>query len=304
MALASGPVGVEPGRMSVARIRTATKPPEHEFVLARYYGSIISPYLTWVCLRLGLSADQVTILGGVIGAVGAALLFPALGLWTAVGVIALQVAYILDFSDGQVARMRGTSSMAGGYLDWLMHLYMPPAAALATSASVAVAVGQPWPFALGIAAALELAPLAFQAKEHLLVAMARTDPALGRSAFFFAALNDDARSGDVEQAPDGAPTPLRAAGIAGRAHRPSVRSLVGEILIYPGAAHLLTLAVFADLASSALGGPAVAGRVIVLAAWTAALLVHLPLVVRRNYRVIRAVEGRSGGHAPSQNSDQ
>jgi len=304
MTLASGPVGVEPGRVSVARIRTVTKRPEHEFVLARYYGTIISPYLTWVCLRIGLSADQVTIVGGVIGAVGAALLFPALGPWTAVGVIALQVAYILDFSDGQVARMRGTSSMAGGYLDWLTHLYVPPAAALATSASVAIAVGQPWPFVLGIAAALELAPMAFQAKEHILVAMARTDPALGRSAFFFAALNDDARSGDVEQAPDGAPTPLRAAGIAGRAHRPSMRSLVGEILIYPGAAHLLTLAVFADLASSVLGGPAAGARVIVLAAWTAALLVHLPLVVRRNYRVIRAVEGRSGGPAPSQTSDQ
>ena len=304
MALASGPVGVEPGRLSVARIRTVTKRPEHEFVLARYYGTIISPYLTWVCLRIGLSANQVTIVGGAIGAVGAALLFPALGPWTLVGVVALQVAYILDFSDGQVARMRGTSSMAGGYLDWLTHLYVPPAAALATSASVAIAVGQPWPFVLGIAAALELAPMAFQAKEHILVAMARTDPALGRSAFFFAALNDDARSGDVEQAPDGAPTPLRAAGIAGRARRPSVRSLAGEVLIYPGAAHLLTLAVFADLASAALGGSAVAGRVIVLAAWTAALLVHLPLVVRRNYRVIQAVEGRSGGHLPSQSSDQ
>jgi len=34
------------------------------------------------------------------------------------------------------------------------------------------------------------------------------------------------------------------------------------------------------------------------------LLVHLPLVVRRNYRVIQAVEGRSGGRGPSQSSDQ
>lgn len=200
-------------------------------MLARYYGTIISPYLTWICLRLGLSADQVTIVGGAIGAVGAALLFPALGPWTAVGVISLQVAYILDFSEGQVARMRGTTLMAGGYLDWLTHLDVPPAAALASSASVAIAVGQPWPFVLGIAAALELAPLAFQAKEHILVAMARTDPARGRSVFFFAALNDDARSNDVEQTPDGAPAPLRAAGIAGRDRCPSVRFIAGEGLI-------------------------------------------------------------------------
>ena len=183
MAPESRPVEFNPGRASVAQIKRATKPPEHEFVLARYYGRIISPYLTWVCLRLGMTADQVTIAGGVIGALGAAIMFPALGPWTAVGVIALQLAYLLDFSDGQVARMRGTSSTAGGYLDWLTHLYVPPAAALATSASIAIAIGQPWPFALGIAAALELAPMAFQAKEHLLVAMARTDPALAGVGF-------------------------------------------------------------------------------------------------------------------------
>jgi hypothetical protein len=36
---ASGPA-VEPGRASVAQIRTATKHPEHVFVLARYYETI------------------------------------------------------------------------------------------------------------------------------------------------------------------------------------------------------------------------------------------------------------------------
>jgi phosphatidylglycerophosphate synthase len=304
MTTASGPAGIAPGRASVAQIRIATKPPEHEFVLARYYGRIISPYLTWICLRVGLSADQVTIVGCLFGAVGAVLLFPVLGPWTAAGVIALQVAYLLDFSDGQVARIRGTSSMAGGYLDWLTHLYVPPAAALAMSASVAIALGQQWPFVLGIAAALELAPMAFQGKEHVLVAMARTDPALGRSAFFFAALNDDARALDVEQAADGAPAPLRAVGVAGRTRRASLRSLVGEVLIYPGAAHLMTFAVFADLASSALGGPSVVCRVVVLTAWTAALLVHLPLVARRNYRVIQAVERRARGRSASETLDR
>lgn len=99
--------------------RIARKRPEQEFVLNRLYGAHVSPYFTVLCLRLGLSPDQVTIVGAAFGAVGVGLLFLPLGWWTVVAVVSNQVGYVLDFSDGQVARFTGWRSAAGSYLDWL-----------------------------------------------------------------------------------------------------------------------------------------------------------------------------------------
>ncbi|MCI0346685.1 MAG: CDP-alcohol phosphatidyltransferase family protein, partial [Chloroflexi bacterium] len=131
----------------------ARKRPEREFVMNRLYGAHVSPFFTVVCLKLGLSPDQVTLVGAAFGALGIGLLFLPVGPSSVVAVIALQVGYILDFSDGQVARLTGRTSVAGAYLDWLTHFYIPVGAALATTASL-VASGAPiWILALGSAAA-------------------------------------------------------------------------------------------------------------------------------------------------------
>ncbi|MEX2183225.1 MAG: CDP-alcohol phosphatidyltransferase family protein, partial [Chloroflexota bacterium] len=212
--------------------RIARKRPEQEFVLNRLYGAHVSPYFTVLCLRLGLSPDQVTIVGAAFGAVGVGFLFLPLGWWTVAAVVSIQVGYVLDFSDGQVARVTGRSSAAGSYLDWLTHFYVPVGAALATAASVAWSTGMFAWLVLGAIAALELAAFAFSCKEHVLIAMARTDPVLGGSAPFHAALRDDARPHDVVAAPRGPAPGERSGGIAGRHHAPTVRSVMGELLIY------------------------------------------------------------------------
>ena len=119
--------------MSLADVRRlARKRPEQEFFLNRLYGAHVSPFFTVLCLRLGLTPDQVTIVGAAFGAAGIALLFLPLGWWSILGVLAIQVGYVLDFSDGQVARLTGRTSAAGSYLDWLTHFYIPVGAALAT----------------------------------------------------------------------------------------------------------------------------------------------------------------------------
>ncbi len=265
------------------------KRPDQEFVLNRFYGRIVSPYLTVLCLRLGFSPDQVTLLGGAFGAAGIALLFLPLGWWSAVAVACLQVGYILDFSDGQVARLTGRTSDAGSYLDRLTHLYVPVGAAFATASSLAWSSESFIVLVLGAMAALELAAFAFAGKEHILIAMLRDDPELGRSREFQVALYDDARPTDVLAA-DGEAGSIVRAGIPGRRHGPSIRSIIGELLIYPGAAHLLTVAVVLDLAvRDGLPVPARAG---LLAAWAVLLVVHVPIAVLRNHRLIRAVESR------------
>ena len=268
----------------------ARRRPEQEFLLNRLYGARVSPYFTVVCLRLGLSPDGVTVLGAAFGVVAFVLLLLPLGWWSLLAVAALQVGYILDFSDGQVARHTGRSSAAGAYLDRLTHFYVPVAAVLAMAASLAWSTDTFGYLVLGAMAALELASFAFSGKEHVLVAMQRVSPSLGSTAAFQAALFDDARPSDVVAAA-GQARPTEQTGIGGRRRGPSLRSVIGELLIYPGAAHLLTLAVVVDYL---VWRDAIVGaRGIVLVVWAALLLVHVPIAVRRNHAVILAVEAKT-----------
>ena len=290
-------------RVSLAAVRElARKRPDQEFFLNRLYGAHISPWFTVVCLRLGWTPDQVTLLGAAAGALGVGLLLLPLGPWSIVAVILLQIGYVLDFSDGQVARMTGRTSSAGAYLDWLTHFYVPVAAVLAMSASLAWSSGWFGYLVLGMLAALELAAFAFSCKEHILVSMARLDGRLWTLGAFHAALADDARPDDATSAPDGPPAGAASVGhggIAGRAHEPTLRSLVGEFLIYPGAVHVLTVAVIVDTIVAPTA--AVGLRSVALVGWAALLVVHLPLTVRRNHALIRAVEARTAASATDGN---
>ena len=278
----------------------ARKRPEQEFLLNRLYGAHVSPFFTLGCLKLGLSPDQVTVVGGAFGALGVALLLAPIGWWSLVAVLALQVGYVLDFSDGQVARLTGRTSAAGSYLDWLTHFYIPVGAALAVAASLAWSTNAFPYLVLGLLAALELGAFAFSCREHVLIAIQRLDPALGASAAFHAALADDARPADVADAPDGPAVPARTSGIGGRRHAPTLRTVIGELLIYPGAAHLLTLAVAIDFV---VGPQPIGARSVVLAAWAALLFVHAPMAIRRNHRLILAVEARAARRTGSVSSD-
>ena len=280
--------------MTLADVRTlARKRPEQEFFINRLYGAHVSPFFTVVCLRAGLSPDGVTLVGALVGAVGVVLLALPLGPWALAGVALLQVGYILDFSDGQVARMTGRSSVAGSYLDWLTHFYVPVAMVLAVGMSLAASFGWLGYVALAAVAALELAGFAFSCREHVLIAMQRTDPGLGATAAFHAALMDDARPADVVAAPEGPAATAAEHGISGRTRHGGMRALVGELLIYPGAVHLVTLAVVVDLVLAAVYGPIPAARAALLVLWTIVFPLHLATAVRRNHRLIQAVEGRA-----------
>lgn len=81
----------------------------------------ISLYFTWLILQTGMSANQVTALHGVVGAAGAVMLgIPDPG-WRLVGIALLYLSYILDNTDGEVARFRNQVSISGKYLDSVMH---------------------------------------------------------------------------------------------------------------------------------------------------------------------------------------
>jgi len=89
--------------------------------LARRVARPSAVYGTWVAVRLGASAHQVTLLA-LLASGGSAL---ALAMGTRQGFVAgvalAHLAFWLDHVDGQVARWRGTSSLDGVYFDYLMH---------------------------------------------------------------------------------------------------------------------------------------------------------------------------------------
>ncbi len=89
--------------------------------LARRVGRPSAVYGTWAAIRLGLSADQVTI-GATLAGLGAAV---AIGSGDrrgfVLGAVLAHLAFWLDHVDGQVARWRGSARLDGVYLDYLMH---------------------------------------------------------------------------------------------------------------------------------------------------------------------------------------
>ncbi|HEY5315533.1 MAG TPA: hypothetical protein VIK18_23585, partial [Pirellulales bacterium] len=98
--------------------------PEHR-VLGNWFARRISRPaalpITWIILPTGISAHAVTLVAWLVGllAVG------AFGIGTVpamvVGGLLLELWYLLDHVDGQVARYRGTDSLDGVQLDYTMH---------------------------------------------------------------------------------------------------------------------------------------------------------------------------------------
>jgi hypothetical protein len=131
------------GGPTIEELRTVTQP-EHvrsraaaEHWVAHAYLRQISPYLTRPLLATGLSANAVTWL--MIAAAAAAAISTA---WTGLAgavlaALLVQLQMLLDCSDGEVARWRGTSSPVGVYLDRVGHYVAECGIALALGIRVA-----------------------------------------------------------------------------------------------------------------------------------------------------------------------
>jgi phosphatidylglycerophosphate synthase len=116
-----------PQRPTISQLREVTQPPavrgrkNSEHWVADVYLRDISPYLTRVLLRLGLSANSVTWVMITTGALaGLALLIPGLPGAT-LSLLLGQMQMLWDCCDGEVARWRGTFSPAGTFLDKVGH---------------------------------------------------------------------------------------------------------------------------------------------------------------------------------------
>jgi phosphatidylglycerophosphate synthase len=116
-----------PARPTIAQLREVTQPASvrtragAEHWVAHVYLRDISPYLTRPLLRSGISANGVTwlmILSGALAAVATG--WPTLA-GAVLAVVLVQLQMLLDCCDGEVARWRQSSSPKGVYLDRVGH---------------------------------------------------------------------------------------------------------------------------------------------------------------------------------------
>jgi phosphatidylglycerophosphate synthase len=113
---------------TVAEVRAGGQPPglkdrrNEEHWAGRLYMRDISPYFTWLFIRIGFSPNSLTYLMvgcGVLAGVAA-------GLWSGLvgailAVVLVQAYLLLDCSDGELARFTGKTSILGVYLDRIGH---------------------------------------------------------------------------------------------------------------------------------------------------------------------------------------
>jgi hypothetical protein len=127
--------------------------------LARRVGRPAAVYGTWCALRLGITANQVT-LAAILASMAAVVAIATGTRAGFIGGVALaHLSFWLDHVDGQVARWRGSVNLSGVYLDYLMHHFATLGLAFGLGYGLAARTGDLRWAAAGFVAALGLAGL-------------------------------------------------------------------------------------------------------------------------------------------------
>jgi hypothetical protein len=218
----------------------------------------LSIRFTWLLLHTRLSANQVTVLAILVGVAGAMLLawsdfWPLL-----LGVLLLQLSFVLDFSDGEIARYQAsagrTGTNAGGaYLDWIGHYYVPATMIGALAYGAFAVNGRDWLLLAALMIVFSLVRIAYSARDHVMLGLYRDDPELRGSPGFLRAVLAR-QGGDPDLLELDADYRQRRAGSQGRGLLWRRQTNLGQVLVFPGLVNLVTVAVAIDLVASGLGG--------------------------------------------------
>jgi len=131
---------------TLAELRARVQKARHREIgnwLARRVARPTAVYGTWMAVRLGLSAHQVSVASWLSSMAAAVAIGSGTRAMFVVGVGLAHVAFWLDHVDGQVARWRGTASLDGTYLDYLMHHAANLATGFALGYGLAARSGDP-----------------------------------------------------------------------------------------------------------------------------------------------------------------
>jgi len=116
----------------------------------------VSIYFTWLLLHTPISANQTTLLFIVLGICASAFFVPGDYWLSLAGAGLLQVWFVFDCVDGEIARYRKSSSVTGSYFDLMAHDIVNPVLFGCLSYGVYNRFSNPAIFAFGLSAAVSL----------------------------------------------------------------------------------------------------------------------------------------------------
>lgn len=256
----------------------------------------LSIRITRLLLPTGISANQTTVFGIAIGIIGAALL-ACNEVWAQIlAIVLLQLSFVLDFCDGEIARfereVEGVSSGAGGaYLDWVGHYYIPAVMAGALGWAVFADTGEEIWLIAALIVILSLVRVPYSARDHIMWGVYRDKPEL-RSSEPMVRAAMARMGGDPEQLNLEAQGAEAMAGGGGRGWLWSRYTNFGQLIVFPGFINLVALAVVIDLVLS-WGDDYVEStlaRAVLLGLLGAVHLLHQIRAIAQGFRVTRALE--------------
>jgi phosphatidylglycerophosphate synthase len=107
-----------------------------EVIIVDHYAKIVSPVFTRYFVAAGISPNAVTVLMMIFGVIGAFLFAIPHMLFKACGLILIHLWYVMDCSDGEVARITKRFSQFGTELDYTAHLVCHPLFCIAFACSL------------------------------------------------------------------------------------------------------------------------------------------------------------------------
>lgn len=108
-------------KATIEQIKKIQKPYEKDPYHLTIFSRKFSRYFTWIFLRLDISSNMVTFLSSIFIFLGSYFFTFSDPLYWLLGWLVLQGYLVLDCSDGEVARLRKTTSKFGGMFDAMLH---------------------------------------------------------------------------------------------------------------------------------------------------------------------------------------
>jgi len=138
---------------SITELRKICQPAEivdNNAWYARIFARKISIYFTKLLLYTQISANQATFLFVLIGIISGMIFWRGTPLANLLGIILLQLWYIFDHVDGEIARYRKQVSITGAYLDGIAHYICHPFFFLSLSIGAFNYLNDVWALYLGM----------------------------------------------------------------------------------------------------------------------------------------------------------
>ena len=152
--------GEIPRSVSLGELKAICRKGDRDpFWISNIFWRPVSIYITWFLIRLGVSPNPVTFVGVILAVASSLILVEPLTVVYLISVALMQLFFLLDHVDGELARFRahhlGDSwDQSGRYFDVLTHYFQGPTLYYCLGAGLGSMDGSRWWFLLGTIAAV------------------------------------------------------------------------------------------------------------------------------------------------------